>query len=166
MSAVGDRRQVTPPLGGYVFTATLAILVLLSPLALVESIRSGEAWGLVSVLLTVPVLLWMGRDAIRTNAAVRDFRRWLRETHPWVYACGVAVRVGYVALVLLVLLVDVYWFETSWPMSLAGGVLLLLMGSMLSVGASALARWLIRLGGGDRESAAWGHGRPGDRQQV
>lgn len=143
------RRLVTSPVGGYVVAALAGGFVLLSPLALVESVQRGDAIrGAISVLLAAPLLLWMGRDALAENAAIRDFRRWLRATHPLLYAAGLALRLGFVGFVLLAVLVDVRFFGTPWPAAMVGAGLALLLGSMLSVGYSAVARRLVGVGAG------------------
>lgn len=100
--------------------------------------------GLFVLLIVVPMLLLVARDAVDLNAEIRGYREWLRVNHWGLYVCGRGVRLGFVGVVLMAWLGNVIYLGGAWLPALVGAVLILLLSSIPSVYLSALLRWLIR----------------------
>lgn len=84
----------------------------------------------------------VGERGRQPESAVEDFRRPCRAEHVWLFAAGVCLV--FVAFVALAVFVDVVILRASVLSSLLGG-LLLLVGSMVSVFASAVTRAAVKL---------------------
>lgn len=146
MSAADHGLRVHPPIGGYVFAAMAGLYALVAPVSAgLIALEGDPVRGLLALVVSVPVLVWMAKGGIDLNRRVRAFRRRCRRDHGWVYSLGVVVRLAYVAFVGVVVLVDLVVLGSPVGLTIAAAVGLLLMGSMASVFLSAVTRAAMQL---------------------
>lgn len=123
------------------FAAVAVLYALVAPITAGKIALEGDPLqALLTLVVSVPMLLWLAKEGVDVNRRVRAFRRRCRAEHGWLFSLGVVVRLAYVAFVALVVLVDLVVLESPVGLTLAAAVGLLLMGSMASVFLSAVTR--------------------------
>lgn len=128
------------------FAAIVGLWALVAPVSAGIIALKGEPFrALVALVVGVPMLLWFAKEGINLNRTVEDFRCRCRAEHGWLFAVGVVVRLAFVAFVTLAVLIDVVILGTPALPSLLAAGFLLLMGSMVSVFASAVTRAALKL---------------------